>query len=127
MTIHKILLVDDEPAFTRVIRNYLQESGRFYVRMENTSTKALATAREFKPDLILLDVIMPDMDGGEIAAQLRNDPRLNQTPIIFLTAAVSKEDVTRQGEVIGGNTFLPKPVDAEELIGAIDRKLRAAA
>lgn len=127
MTILKVLLVDDEPAFTRVMRNYLQDTGRFSVRMENDSKKAVAAAREFRPDLILLDVIMPDVDGGEIAAQLKADPRLSDIAIIFLTAAVSKDDVTRQGEVIGGHTFLPKPVDAEELIACIERKLRSAA
>lgn len=125
MTIHKILLVDDEPAFTRVMRNYLQDTGQYSVRMENDPTKVLQVAREFRPDLILLDVIMPDMDGGDIAAQLRNDPDLNDVPIVFLTAIVSKDDVSRNS-VIGGNAFLAKPVDARELVDCVERQLRMA-
>jgi len=127
MSIAKILLVDDEPAFTRTMRNYLQETGRYYVRMENDPTRVVAVAREFKPDLIVLDVIMPDMDGGEVAAQIKADERLKHTPILFLTAIVSKDDVSRNGDVIGGRPFLAKPVDAEELTDCVDKLLREAA
>jgi len=124
---HRILLVDDEPAFTRVMRSYLVDTGRFEVRMENDARKALAAAREFKPDLVLLDVIMPEMDGGDVASQLQADPTLRGTRFVFLTAVVSKEDVARHGEIIGGHSFLAKPVDAEELIEAVERELRSAA
>src|SRR6266850_3746679 len=113
MTKRKILLVDDEPVFTRVMRAYLEDTGKFEVCMENDPTRVLSAARRFKPDLILLDVIMPDMDGGEVAYQLKADPGMSKVPIIFLTAVVSKEDVSRHGSVIGGNPFLAKPVDAE--------------
>jgi len=120
-------LVDDEPAFTRVMRNYLEDTGRFEVRMENDPRKAVAAARDFRPDLILLDVIMPDMDGGDVAFQLKADHALRNVPLIFLTAIVSKEFVSGHGEMIGGHPFLAKPVDAAELIEAVDRVLKFAA
>ena len=124
----RILLVDDEPAFTRVMRNYLEDTGLYEVRMENVSTRVIHAAREFNPHLILLDVIMPDMDGGEIASQLKVDPVLGKVPIVFLTAIVSKEDVSnRGGAKISGHSFLAKPVDASELITCVERELKAAA
>jgi len=123
----RILLVDDEPAFTRVMRSYLEDTGRFEVRMENDPTKVITAAREFRPDLVLLDVIMPDMDGGEVAAQLKSDPIQKNVKIVFLTAIVSKEDVSKNGAVIGGRPFLAKPVDAKALIERVEQELRSAA
>ena len=127
MSKHKILMVDDEPAFTRVMRSYLETTGRFEVRLENDPRKALAAAREFRPDLVLLDVIMPDMDGGDVASQIKADPSLRGIRFLFLTAIVSKEFVARHGEIIGGHPFLAKPVDARELVEAVERELKAAA
>jgi len=123
----RILLVDDSPAFTRVIQHLLEATGNYEVRAENDSGKALATAQEFQPELVLLDVIMPDMDGGEVAAQLRADPQLKNVPIVFLTGIVSKEKVGRQGDVIGGHSFLAKPVDGGEVIRCVEERLRPAA
>ena len=123
----RILLVDDAPAFTQVIQRHLESTGSYEVRAENDSTKALAVAQEFQPQLILLDVIMPDMDGGEVAAQLRADPHLRHVPIVFLTGIVSKEMVGRQGDVIGGHPFLAKPVDAGQVIRCVEERLRGAA
>ncbi len=127
MNPHRILLIDDEPAFTRVMRTYLQETGRFEVRMENDPRRALVAAREFAPDLILMDVIMPDVDGGELASAFKADARLSHVPIIFLTAIVSKEFVSSHHDMIGGRPFLAKPVDAKELVRAVDLALKAVA
>jgi CheY-like chemotaxis protein len=127
MNKRRILLVDDEPAFTRVMRDYLEQTGRYEVRMENNPESVVAVARAFHPDLVLMDVIMPDADGGEIASRLKADPTLSGLRIVFLTAVVSKEDVTKHGEVIGGRSFLAKPVDAKELVACIERELGEAA
>jgi CheY-like chemotaxis protein len=123
----RILLVDDEPSFTRIVRRHLEGTGKYEIRVENDSMKVLAAAREFQPDLVVLDVIMPDMDGGEIAAIMRADARLKRVPLVFLTAIVSKEHVQRQGDVIGGQTYLAKPLDMPDLIRHIEEKLDQAA
>ncbi len=115
----RILLIDDEPSFTRMLRLNLEKAGGYEVREENRGSQGLATAREFKPDLILLDVIMPDADGGEVAAQIKADRNLKDTPIVFLTAVVSKKE---EG-LIGGRPFLAKPVGVKEVIDCIERHL----
>ena len=123
----RILIIDDEASFTRMVRLNLEKSGGFEVREENKATNALASAREFKPDLILLDVIMPTMDGGDIAAQIRTDRHLKGTPIVFLTATVSAREAGRGGLNSGGDLFLAKPVSVENLIHCINENLRKPA
>ena len=128
MTKRRILLVDDEPAFTRVMRNYLEGTGRFEVHMVNDPTEVVWAARTFQPDLVLLDVIMPDMDGGEVASQLKSDPACSSIKhVVFLTAILSKDDVHRHGDRIGGQPFLVKPIDAPTLVSYVDDLFAKAA
>ena len=115
----RILLVDDEPGFTRLLRLVLP---RYEICEENDSRRAVATAQSFHPDLILLDVIMPDMDGGTVAAQIREDKSLRNVPIVFLTAVVSEKEVADHG-TIGGFPFLAKPVTKEKLVDCIKQYL----
>jgi len=115
----RILLVDDEPSFTRILKLCLEKTGSYEVREENVGRMAVATARQFKPDLILLDVVMPDIDGGEVASSIVADQNLKDTPIVFLTAAVAKDE---EG-VISGYPFISKPVNAEEVIECIEKRL----
>jgi CheY-like chemotaxis protein len=119
----RILVVDDEAALTRMVKLNLEQTGDYEVRTENQGTMAIPAAKEFKPDLILLDVMMPDMTGDEISAQLREDPQLDHIKHIFMTAIVTKEETEAMGNQIGGNEFLAKPVKAEELIATIERVL----
>jgi len=117
----RILLIDDEPAFTRLMKLNLETNGPYEVRIENDGSHAVATARAYAPDLIFLDVIMPDVDGGQVASELRGDPKLKHTPIVFLTAVVSKNEVVQRGDVIGGQTFLAKPVSVADMLKTIER------
>jgi len=119
----RILLVDDEPSFTRLIKLNLEQIGPYEVRVENDGKQAFEAVREFRPHLVLLDVIMPEIDGGEVAAQIRADPQLKETPIVFLTAVVSRETVHAKGEMIGGNTFLAKPVTVLDVVASIEKHL----
>jgi two-component system OmpR family response regulator len=121
----RVLLIDDEPSFTRMLRMNLERRG-FEVRVENNGANAHTAAREFLPDFILLDVIMPDVDGGEAASNIRSDPGLKGVPIVFLTAGVSKEKTRVKGDVIGGETYLAKPVSVEAVIRCIEKGLRNA-
>lgn len=115
----RILLIDDEASFTRMLKLNLEKTGGYEVREENRGTRGLAAAREFQPDLILLDVIMPDVDGGDVAAQIKTDQNLKNTPIVFLTAVVTKKE---EG-MVGGHPFIAKPVDAEEVVECIEKQL----
>src|SRR4026207_408556 len=80
----RILIIDDEVSFARMVKINLEKTGMFEVRVENRAAAALPAAREFRPDLVLLDVIMPTMDGGDVAKQIKRDRTLRGTPIIFL-------------------------------------------
>jgi CheY-like chemotaxis protein len=120
----RILVVDDEPGLTWMIKLTLEKTGRYEVRTENLGIKAIEAAREFKPDLILLDVLMPGMLGSEIAEQLEQDPELRAIKVVFLTAVVSKEDVQRAHGQIGGREFIAKPISAEDLCRVVEAKLR---
>ena len=92
------------------------------IREENNPARALETARAFKPDLILLDVMMPHFDGGDVAAQIRADARLKNLPIIFLTAMVTKTE-TEARALLGGYPFIAKPVTPERLVENIEKHL----
>ena len=126
MSKKRLLLVDDEEGFTRLLRLNLEQTGKYEVRVENHGVKAADAAREFEPDLILLDVVLPDMDGGQIAEKLREDPNLSRIPIIYLTAIVSQSEVDEKSGLIGGRVFVAKPVAKDVLIKVIERQLATA-
>jgi two-component system alkaline phosphatase synthesis response regulator PhoP len=108
------------------LRILLEKTGQYLVLEENNSTKAHRSARIFRPDLILLDVVMPIRDGREIAAQIQADPELQNTPMIFRTALVTPAEV-KAGVHIDGHPFLAKPINIQELVHAIDEHLPAEA
>jgi CheY-like chemotaxis protein len=119
----RILIVDDEKVTTRLLRMTLEQTGKYEVRAENDSTQVLSAALEFRPDLIVLDVIMPDMDGGDVAAAIKAHPMLDKVPIVFLTATVRKSEVDARGGVLGGYPFLAKPASTEAIVEFIDKHL----
>ena len=119
----RILMVDDEPALTRMVKLNLERTGNYEVRTENQGRMAVPAAKEFKPDLILLDVMMPDMGGDEVSILLKEDEELSKLKFIFMTAIVTRDETDAMGSNIGGNEFLAKPVRTDELIAAIERVL----
>ena len=119
----RILVVDDEAALTRIIKLNLERTGNYEVRTENMGSMAISAAKEFRPDLIFLDVMMPDMSGDDVAALLKEDPMLSNIEFVFMTAIVTKEETQSIATNIGGNMFLAKPVKTEELIATIERVL----
>lgn len=121
----RILVVDNNHDTTRLIKILLENRGDYFVLPENDPAKAHQTARDFRPDLILLDIVMPDTDGGEVAARIQNDPELRRAPIIYLTALVTKAEA-KNGLEIDGHSFLAKPINISELIGAIEHRLSAS-
>jgi CheY-like chemotaxis protein len=119
---HKILVVDDEKDLAKFIQLILSEDTSFDVITVSDSSKVLPTVLEWKPNLILLDIIMPGLQGNEIAEQIQESSELEGIKIIFITALVKKYEVNENG-VIGGRRFLPKPIDADSLLLAVREEL----
>jgi len=122
----RILIVDNDRDTTHLVKILLEKTGRYSVLEENDATKAHQSAQNFRPDLILLDIVMPETDGGEVAAQIQADPELRRTPVIFLTALVTETE-TKAGLRIQGHPFLAKPINIPELINGIEENLAAHA
>jgi len=114
--------VDDEAGFTRLLKITLEGTKRYLVKEENDGSHALTTARQFRPDLILLDIVMPKVDGGDVARQIASDPILKAVKIIFLTAIVSAREAAGVGG-IGGFPFMAKPVSLAALTAMIEQTL----
>ena len=119
----RIMVVDDEERLTKIVKLNLEASGLFEVRTENKGAVAVESIRRFKPDVILLDVVMPDIDGSQVAQEILSDKSLKDIPIIFLTAVVSSQEVANANGIIGGQSFLAKPINAQKLIEAIKERI----
>jgi CheY-like chemotaxis protein len=121
----RILVIDDEPAYTRLVRLILTRTCGYEVLEVNDATKAVAAAAEFQPDLILLDIVMPGLDGGEVANRIRRSPGLGDVPIVFVSG-ISLSDVNNHG-ISGSFPFHAKPFQMENLLSCISQNLRRAA
>jgi len=119
----KILIVDDEASFARLVKLNLEETGEYEVLVETRGEHAVAAAKVFKPDFILLDIVMPDKDGGEIAQELKLDQDLKNIPVGFLTALVRDYEVPPKGDSIAGYPFIAKPVTVGQLIAFIKNNM----
>lgn len=122
----RILVIDDEESFTRMVCRTLEADMRYIVREVNNSPDALASALEFKPDLILLDIVMPQADGGDVASSLRGHSRTKDIPILFVSAMVSPKETKDGFYYSGGERFLAKPVSADLLFRAVEETLKGA-
>ena len=119
----KILLIDDEVGFTRLLKMNLEEAGNYTVLIENNGLQGLAAVKQFRPDLILLDIIMPDIHGTEIAWQVRSDPSTRKIPIVFLTALVSNKELESPEIIIGKHPYVAKPASVETVVKSIECNL----
>jgi len=119
----RVLVVDDEASITRMIKLNLEKTGAYEVWTENEGCRAVAAAREFRPDIIFLDVMMPDLQGNIIAEQLEEDAELRDIKRVFLTAIVTRDETADGGNEIGGNHFLAKPVNTQDIIRMIEKVL----
>jgi len=119
----KVLLIDDEVDFTELLAANLEESG-YEVRQINDPTKALAEVRRFQPDICIIDLVMPRMDGGDVVSALKDDSQLSKTPVLMLTALV-KENPDDPGELQmkGGLPFVSKTSNLGVIINAIKIQL----
>ena len=121
----RILVVDDTPANVRMLETLLRRDG-YEVVVARDGEEALSAARETQPDLILLDIMMPKIDGIEVCRRLKADPALGFTPIIMVTAMADAKDLVAGFEA-GGDDYLTKPVDRQALATRVKSMLRIKA
>src|SRR5712672_2489230 len=116
------LVVDNNAQFADRVRLLLEATGNYIACAVNDPLRALETARSFKPDLVVVDLIMPQADGLEVAAQLEADWALHAVPIVFMTALITPEEA-RDGRRINGHRVLPKPTRGFDLIRVVEENL----
>src|SRR4030042_305653 len=114
---NRVLVIDDEPEITEIVMAFLSNAG-YQVEIENSSIEGLARAKVSKPDVILLDIMMPVMDGYEVCAQLKKDPQTAQIPVLFLTGKDAKDDAGMSFQS-GGDLFIKKPFSCERLLNMV--------
>ena len=118
----RVLIVDDNSRFARSAQLFLEQTGNYFACALNDPRRALETARSFKPDLVLVDLIMPQADGLEVATQLEADWALHEVPIVFVTALISPEEA-RAGRRIDGHRIVAKPVRSSDLLRIVEENL----
>jgi CheY-like chemotaxis protein len=119
----KILLIDDEEDFSFFVKLNLEKTGKYNVLTTTSGSKGIILAEKEQPDLILLDIIMPELSGGQVAEQLLESPKTKDIPVLFVTAIASRREVQSQEGIIGGRQFIAKPVTPEEIMAKINRML----
>ena len=110
----KILVIDDEPEITDIIETFLENAG-YEVKSENSSVIGIERAKTFLPDLVLLDIMMPLMDGYEACKELKKNEETSKIPVIFLTGKDARSDEGKSFKV-GGDMFIKKPFSCERLL-----------
>jgi DNA-binding NarL/FixJ family response regulator len=118
----QLLLVDDEPGVRVSVKEYLQEVGGFTVQVASNANEALQMLEQKTPDLVISDVMMPQVDGFQFLKKLREDPRFKSLPVVFLTARGMTSDRI-QGYHAGVDAYLPKPFDPDELVAIVENLL----
>jgi len=117
----KILVVDDEPIIVKMLESRLKAEG-YEVFTAHSGEEGLEQCKLSKPDAVILDIMMPDMDGSVVAAHMQEDPNLSKIPIVFLTAVVKPQEIPKNRK-IGGHYFLSKAFKLTELLEILKRVL----
>ncbi|MDD4894368.1 MAG: response regulator [Candidatus Omnitrophica bacterium] len=123
----KILIIDDEENFCNLVKKNIEKTGEFEVYTATNGNTGIRLVRELKPDLVLLDIVMPDVDGGDVVSMIRDDKSIQDTPVVFLTAIVREEESSCQPSFTRGYALLAKTVTVGELIACIRKNIRMAA
>ena len=122
----RILIVDNNSQFARSARLLLGQSAKYVACSVVDPRRALETARSFKPDLVIVDLIMPQEDGPEVATQLEADWALHGVPIVFLTSLITAEEA-EDGRRVYGHRLLPKPASSSQLFKLVEQNLPCCA
>ena len=117
----RVLVVDDEPSIAKILRKQLEVAG-FEVAVAVDGAEGLVKVREFRPELIVLDVMLPKLSGHQVCATLKQDAELKTIPVLMLTAKAQRKDQD-EGLQSGADAFLTKPFQLEELLAQVRRLL----
>jgi excisionase family DNA binding protein len=115
----RVLVVDDDPSIVRIIEEMLGREERFEVRTASTGYDAGMMTREFRPNIVLLDYMLPDVNGNVVCERIKSDSDLADTRIIIISGVVRQEEIDNLLEA-GADAFIPKPFKVEDLIQKID-------
>jgi len=115
----KVLIVDDEPEICEVVSDYLLKRRRFKIYEAYDGAQALGVIEKVKPDLIILDILMPVMDGFELLKRLKGEPAYSKIPVIILTIKSEAENLDK-GITLNADFYLPKPVKLENLMNFVN-------
>ena len=121
----KILIVDDEPDILKLLEMRFKAEG-FKVIKSDSGVRAIEIAKRERPDLIVMDIMMPDMDGGQASAQLKEDEDTSRIPVIFLTGLLKQQEAGDDPETESPNVILPKPLNWPDLMAKVRQLLNAA-
>jgi len=120
----KILVIDDEPEITDIVETYFENLG-YSVETANGGEEGIEAAREFKPNLILLDIMMPNTTGYDVCSKIKQMPNMASVPVVFLTGRDTREDSGRSFQS-GGDMFVKKPFSCERLAELVKIALSSA-
>lgn len=120
----KVLIVDDNEKDLKLLEAKLQQLGFRRLIKTKSGKEALELAKEHLPDLIFLDIIMPEMDGGKVKEYLKENPKTKDIPTVFLSSIISKNEEKFLEGMAGGHIIVAKPYSAEDLMGAIGKALK---
>jgi len=118
----KALVVDDDEELVELISDALDADGRFEVRTANNGFDAGMMVKEYRPDVIVLDVMLPDINGKEVCQRVRSDSTLDDTRIICISGMVEQDKISELMDA-GANLFLQKPFEVDQLVDALCREL----
>ena len=118
----KLLIVDDDQDLVEVLVDVFERDGRFEVRSVNNGFDAGMMVKEFRPDLVVLDVMLPDINGKEVCQRIRSDPALDEVKVVCISGMVEQDKVQDLMNA-GANDFMQKPFDAETLLAKVCRTL----
>jgi DNA-binding response OmpR family regulator len=119
----KILIVDDDPAITEMLQDVLERDGRFEVKATNTGYEAGILTQSFNPDLLLLDYLLPDINGNVVCKTIRENAAFSHIKIVFVSGVVNPDEVEQLMKA-GANDFIKKPFDVEKLINRVAELLK---
>ena len=123
MDVKRVLVIDDEESFCTFVSWALEKTGRYKVTSTTKPLEGITLAKALRPDLILLDIKMPQMDGSQVAEKLLEDAQTKSIPIAFITALVTNTETKHEQMEVAGRTFIAKPITRDELLQAVGKLL----